>query len=165
MLHGAVKLLQEISSKYGLVSQTGENFLELHFKCITMEMTGGSAPYTVFIDCSEKTNGPPSPLTTYANNWETLIYSATTSATEGSSVNNIISFKPDSTETNAMLSEKTYELLHADYGLCFVLGSVGGSSNRKHCSLWQKIEHTESCPVETKQAPTCDPAFEQCKST
>ncbi|XP_075559600.1 uncharacterized protein LOC142591100 isoform X3 [Dermacentor variabilis] len=130
----ADKLLQEISSKYGLVSQTGENFLELHFKCITMEMTGGSAPYTVFIDCSEKTNGPPSPLTTYANNWETLIYSATTSATEGSSVNNIISFKPDSTETN-------------------------------DCSLWQKIEHTESCPVETKQAPTCDPAFEQCKST
>nr|XP_054925799.1 uncharacterized protein LOC126529393 isoform X3 [Dermacentor andersoni] len=108
---------------------------------------------------------PPSPLTTYANNWETLIYSATTSATEGSSVNNTISFKPDSTETKARLSERTYELLLADYTLCFVLGSVCGSSNRKHCSLWQKIEHTESCPAETKQASTCDHAFEQCKRT
>ncbi|XP_065311066.1 uncharacterized protein [Dermacentor albipictus] len=161
----ADKLMQEISSKYGLVNQTGEPFLQLSFKCITMEMTGGSAPYTVFVDCSEKTNGPPSSLTAYANNWETIIYSATTSATEGSSVNNTICFKPDRSETTAWPGEKTYELLLADYGFCFVLGSVGGSSNGKHCSLWKKIELPESCPVETKQASTCNDTFEQCKMT
>ncbi|XP_037571487.2 uncharacterized protein LOC119453515 [Dermacentor silvarum] len=160
----ADKLFTGQIEKYGLVEQTSDLFLGIPCDCIIIEMPAQNAPYTIIFDCANETKETDSSPSARNLEWEALIYTATTSATEGSSVNDVITFEPDETNIIGTSGSMAYKLLHADYSSCFVLSTTSSSSSSQHkCYHWKKIEGKDSCPITTKQTSSCDATFERCK--
>ncbi|XP_037571486.1 uncharacterized protein LOC119453514 [Dermacentor silvarum] len=160
----ADKLFTGQTKKYGLVEETSDPFLGIPSECIIIEMPVPNPPYTIIFDCANRTKETASSPSARSFEWDTLIYTATTSPSNGSSVNDIITFVPDDINNIGTSELMAYKLLQTDYNSCFVLSKTSASySSQNQCYHWKKIEAKDSCPIKTEQTSSCDDAFDHCK--